>query len=145
MVGVHRLFGQRRSFKLIAQRHRQDELPEISSRRSSCCCDQGTDPNIKNYNTARELLEQRYGNKQLIISAHMDDFLKLPAVNSVCDIKGIRQLYGKIEVHIRGLQALGVESDQYGSLLVPVLLNKVPQELRLIISSIVTAGIWMNC
>ena len=55
-------------------------------------------------------------------------------VSSVNDVKGIRQLYEKIEIHIRGLQALGLMSQQYGSLFVPVLLSKVPQELRLIIS-----------
>ena len=87
-----------------------------------------------NYKVARDILEQRYGNKQLIINAHMDNLLKLPVVSSVTDIKGIRQLYDKTEIHIRGLQALGIEAEQYGSLLVPVLLSKVPQELRLIIS-----------
>lgn len=64
----------------------------------------------------------------------MDNLLQLPVVGSVNDLKGIRQLYEKIEIHIRGLQALGVEAQQHGSLLVPVLLSKVPQELRLIIS-----------
>ena len=64
----------------------------------------------------------------------MDNLLKLPMVSSVNDIKEIRQLYDKTEIHIRGLQALGVEAQQYGSLLVPALLSKVPKELRLIIS-----------
>ena len=59
----------------------------------------------------------------------MDNLLKLPVVSSVNDVKGIRQLYDKTEIHIRDLQALGAEAQQYGSLLVPVLLNKVPQEL----------------
>lgn len=47
-------------------------------------------------------------------------------VSSANDVKGIRQLYNKKEIHIRGLQALGVEARQYGSLLVPVLLSEVP-------------------
>ena len=63
-------------------------------------------------------------------------------VGSVNDVKGIRQLYEKIEIHIRGLQALGVEAQQHGSLLVPVLLSKVPQELRLIISREFYTGNW---
>ena len=58
----------------------------------------------------------------------MDNLLKLPAVSSVNDVKGIRQLYDKTEINIRGLQALSVEAQQYGSFLVPVLLSKVPQE-----------------
>ena len=30
----------------------------------------------ENYNSARKILEERYGNKQLIISSHMDNLLK---------------------------------------------------------------------
>jgi len=85
-------------------------------------------------NSARKILEERYGNKKLIISSHMAYLLKLPVVSSVNDVKGIRQLYDKTEIHVRGLQALGVEVQQYGSPLVPVLLSKVPQDLRLMIS-----------
>ena len=96
----------------------------------------------ENYNSARKILEERYGSKQLIISCHMDNLLKLPVVISVNDIKGIRQLYDKTEIHIRGLQALSIEAQQYGSLLVPVLLSKVPQELRLIISREFDTGNW---
>ena len=43
----------------------------------------------ENYNSARKILEDRYGNKQLIISSHMDSLLKLPVVSSVNDVKGI--------------------------------------------------------
>ena len=54
----------------------------------------------------------------------------------------LRRLYDKTEIHIRGFQALGLEAQQYGSLLVPVLLSKVPQELRLIISREFDTGNW---
>ena len=40
----------------------------------------------ENYNLARKILEERYGNKQVIISCHMDNLLKLPVVISVNDI-----------------------------------------------------------
>ena len=63
-------------------------------------------------------------------------------VNSVSDVNGTRQLYDKIEIHVRGLQTLGIDSSQYGSLLVPVLLNKIPQELRLIISRKFSSNTW---
>lgn len=96
----------------------------------------------ENYNSARKILEDSYGNKQLIISSHMDNLLKLSVVRSVNDVKGIRQLYDNTEIHIRGLQALGVEARQYGSLLVPVLLSEVPQELSLIISREFDTGNW---
>ena len=66
----------------------------------------------------------------------------MPVVSSVNDVKGIRQLYDKTEIHIRGLQALGVRAQQYGSLLVPGLLSKVTHELRLIISREFDTGNW---
>lgn len=56
----------------------------------------------ENYNSAREILEQRYGNKQLIISSHVDNLIKLLVVGSFNDFRGIRQLYDKTEIHIRG-------------------------------------------
>ena len=43
---------------------------------------------------------------------------------------------------ISGLQALGVEAQHYGSLLVPFFLRKVPRELRLIISMEFDTGNW---
>lgn len=45
-----------------------------------------------NYKSARDILEQRYGNKQLLITAHMDELIALPQVKSVSDVRGIRQL-----------------------------------------------------
>ena len=35
---------------------------------------------------------------------------------------------------MRGLQALGIESDQYGALLIPIFMEKLPEELRLLVS-----------
>ena len=68
---------------------------------------------LANYKIARDMLEQTYGNKHLIISAHVDNLLKLPEISSVTHIKAIRQLYDKTEIHVRGLRALGVEAEQY--------------------------------
>ena len=39
-----------------------------------------------------------------------------------------------MEVYVRGLKPLGVSSESYGNLLSSVLMNKIPQELRLIVS-----------
>ena len=43
-------------------------------------------------------------------------------------------LYDKIGINIRSLKALGIESESFGNLLVPVVMEKIPSELRLIIS-----------
>ena len=65
----------------------------------------------------------------------MDMLLNIESITSDCNLKGLRQLYYIVESHVRGLKSLGVSADSYGSLLSSILLNKLPQELRLIISS----------
>lgn len=54
---------------------------------------------------------------QQIIAAHMDELLKIqPCTNE--RPSSMRFIYDKIQVHVRGLDALGVSPDQYGSLLI---------------------------
>ena len=43
-------------------------------------------------------------------------------------------MYDKVESNIHCLKSLGVTSQSYGALLAPVLQNKLPSELRLIIN-----------
>ena len=47
-----------------------------------------------------------------------------------------------VESQVRGLSALGVPPDSYGSLLSSVLINKLPQELRIILSREVRGEEW---
>ena len=55
---------------------------------------------------AVDLLRDRYGNKQVIISSHLDSLLKLPRVTQASDIKGIRivSLYSLIS-HLQKMNA----------------------------------------
>ena len=71
----------------------------------------------------------------------MDALLKLQASSSG-EIRSIRRLYDTIESHIRSLKTLGVESESYGSLLVPVIMNKIPEEMRLIVSRNFDQSTW---
>lgn len=95
-----------------------------------------------NYEEAITILKTRFGNKQMIVNKHMDDLINMAHVYSNHDLRGMRQLYDLVEVHVRGLKALGVPSASYGSLLSSVLMNKVPQEVRLIITREVKGGDW---
>mgnify|MGYP000205828778 CR=1 FL=1 len=87
-----------------------------------------------NYKVAIDILKDRFGKPQLLISNYMDALLKLPSVNSVHETKKLRELFDKIEINIRGLNALGVESQSFGNLLVPIVMEKIPSELRLVVS-----------
>ena len=89
-----------------------------------------------NYHEAVTILQRQFGNKQqiIIVSRHMDIMLNATPVTSPNNLTGLRRLYDKIESNERGLKSLGVAPESYGSLLSSVLLNKLPQELRMIIS-----------
>ena len=88
----------------------------------------------QNYKEATEILTDRFGNKQIIISSHMEALLKLQPVNAMSNVKGIRAVLDNLEIQVRGLQALGIDSAQYGALLIPIFMEKLPEELRLIVS-----------
>ena len=76
----------------------------------------------------------------MIVNKHMDNPINMAPGYSNPDLRGLRQLYDLVEVHVRGLKALGVTSESYGSLLSSVLTNKVPQEVRLIANREVKGG-----
>ena len=77
---------------------------------------QGLTLSESNYDSAIELLKERFGKPQQIIAAHMDELLKIQACTSERP-GALRQVYDKINIHVRGLNLLGVNSEQYGSLL----------------------------
>ena len=79
------------------------------------------------------ILKKRFGNKQQIINRHMDILFNVsPVINE--DPRKLRELYDTLESHVRSLKSLGRPSGSYGSLLSSIIMKKLPQELRLIIS-----------
>lgn len=95
-----------------------------------------------NYKIAVELLQERFGDTQKIVSGHMDTLVNLPAVTHIKDLKTLRQFCDNLESNVRALAVLGREADQYGELLIPLLLNKLPREIRLRICSKVPRESW---
>ena len=103
---------------------------------------QGLPLTSENYEVAKAILNKRYGNKQTIINAHMEGLVKIPAVTPHDGLKQLRQFFDRIENHIRSLQSLGIESESYGKLLIPLIMEKLPGELRLIISRKIEQDVW---
>ena len=64
----------------------------------------------------------------------MNELLKLKAVTSDKDVKELRRFYDALENHIRSLLSLDVDSKSYGSLLTPIIMERLPPQVRLILS-----------
>ena len=59
-----------------------------------------------NNEKAVELLKQRFGNRQVVISSHMEALTKIPKVASTSEVKRLRSLYDTVESHDRGLESM---------------------------------------
>lgn len=94
-------------------------------------CIQGLPLTSGNYFESLRLLENRFGNKKLIISKHMDALLDLGKINSSSMVKELRSLYDKIMVNIRALKAYGITSEQFGPMLSPVIMKMLPNDIKL--------------
>ena len=102
----------------------------------------GLNLNAENYKEAVALLMDRYGNEQILISAHMESLLKIPRITSKNNIKGLRDLYNHVESCVRNLRSLKLETNVYGSLLIPILKQKLPDELTILISRKFGSSVW---
>ena len=87
-----------------------------------------------NYKTAIELLERRFGSKVLVQRAHVNELLNVKSVFNAKDTKRLRQFFDVVEGNYRGLQAIGVDENLYTAIVVPSLLNKLPEVVRLTIT-----------
>ena len=58
----------------------------------------------------------------------------LPAVDDINDTSALRKFFDKLETSVRNLTDLGKSTDSYGSLLVSIIFNRIPEELQMIIS-----------
>ena len=67
--------------------------------------------------------------------------LKIPGcVND--NTSQLRLVYVKISINIRGLESLGISSSQYGSLLIPVIMSKLPHEIRVQVAKNTAREVW---
>ena len=96
----------------------------------------------ENYNEATDVLKDRFGNEQVIISAQIESLLIIDKTRSVINIKGLRMLYTHVENCIRKLKALKLDTAGYGSLLIPILKDRLPDEINVIISRQFCGQVW---
>ena len=94
-----------------------------------------------NYTAAWRLLNERFGNEQIIISSHMNKILNISPVYSP-NVRSLRELYDNVESNVRALENLGVSYEQFGSLLIPIILEKLPNMIKLQISRKLGSDNW---
>ena len=95
-----------------------------------------------NYHEAIDIPKKRFGDESQIITKHMEAFTGLEPVTDNRNLPALRRLYDKVETHVRGLRSLGVPHSACGALLTPLLIKKLPQELRVLINRKMTGKEW---
>jgi hypothetical protein len=98
--------------------------------------------NSENYKEAIDILKDRFGNEQVLISAHMESLLRISKIKSRDNVKGLRMLYNHVESCVRNLKSLKLDTTGYGSLLIPILKDRLPDEITMIISRKFGEEIW---
>ena len=86
-------------------------------------------------------LNEHFGNKQTIILSHMTKILNISPVYSP-NVRSLRELYHDVESNVRALENLGVSYEQFGPLLIPIILEKLPNMIKLQISRKLGSGNW---
>ena len=85
------------------------------------------------YAESLKIWKDRFGNVQQIVSSHMERHANLPNISSDSNLTEIRKFYDEIESHFRCLDSLNVKSDSCSVLLVPMIMGKLPPQLKLVV------------
>ena len=72
----------------------------------------------------------------------MNELLKSKKITSDKDLTGLCNSFDNTESHVHSLQGLGIESKNYGSLLAPIILERLPHQLKVIISRNLKSELW---
>ena len=81
-----------------------------------------------NYHHAVSLLKERYGQPHKLISTHIQALLELPKL--INKLTSLQMFHNTVEGHIHCLQSLGKSPDTLETLLVPIMLGKLPEETK---------------
>ena len=83
-----------------------------------------------NYEAACELLKNRYGRPDREIFTHISDLLAIEVPPSP-SVEELWALYNSLQSHVRSLAALEITGTQYGVILTPLILSRIPDDLRM--------------
>ena len=86
-----------------------------------------------NYEAAVELLKKRFGKKTAIQKTLVNELLNTRLVFNESDAARLRGFYDFVEAKYRALQALNDDERPYSEIVVPMLLERIPDSIRLTI------------
>ena len=89
-----------------------------------------------------KILKDRFGNVQQVVSSHMEKLANLPNISSDSNLTEIIKFYDEIESHVRCLDSLSVKSDSDSALLAPMIMGKLPPQLKLVLSRNLRSEMW---
>ena len=102
---------------------------------------EGLEVSDENYQHAIDILKSRFGNKQQIVSTHMQALLKLQNCPNQ-SVEQLRSIYDSINVHVRELESLGTPIEKYGSLLIPIIMSRMPEDITIQVARKTSEDVW---
>ena len=116
----------------------QKEIPEITKfsylksllKEEAKSAISGLPLTAANYQAAVDLLQERFGRPEKIIFHHVQDLLALQ-VAATPTVKQLWVFYNDLKAHVRSLEALGIDATRYGVILTPLILHRLPADLRM--------------
>eukprot|EP00795_Rhopilema_esculentum_P006521 gene6521-11985_t len=95
-----------------------------------------------NYEIAIDVLRDRFAQKQVIINSHIDALKNLQNVSSDKDVKFLRKMVDDIDINVRSLKSIGSDFRNYGALSNPLVIGKLPEEIRLAVTKKMKGKEW---
>ena len=111
--------------------------------RSAAACVSCLTLSSQNYKEAISILQKRFGNPQVVISAYMNSLLKLKKVENSDDVVILQQLYNNVKNYVCNLKCLDVETSTCRCVLIPILTARLPDNLILLISRKFVGNVWI--
>ena len=102
---------------------------------------QGLTVTSSNYSVAVDTLKERFGNTQSLVNGCMNRLFQLKPVTNT-ELKALRSFYDYVNIQIRSLESLKVPLESYDSLLLPLMLSKLPESIKLKLANSCEDNAW---
>lgn len=86
-------------------------------------CIKGFAISADNYKSAIKLIKDTFGQKDVLINAHMSKLLNMSPLKTSSNLQELRNLYFKCQTQIRSLESLDVKSENYSVMLCAIILK----------------------